>query len=810
MNVRLVTLAATLSLATAPAAAWVSVEHQAQGIIAYEYARAFMSPESRAQLAPYRDGGPGTSVVSTGSAEPDHCHSFWHSATSRAVGAACRGTELCNIRDGMAHSFLNSRTRTLYLVNTNENHFGAHTRRHWRFWHRVALTAAQRYQVTGSPMCERLAMGVESFALHYIQDRTASGHAWTQSTSEFRRGGDGEATKDWRRGCIHGQGFWLGVALRCAGGGLGGEPRAMGGDFWPSSGVGTWRSDEEFLGAPTAQFGQTRTAGSRAFLEIAQTMGCNTETAEPMSVEPTVYDDTWMSNLEMCRVVVGECCRGSFGSLGTLPTVTCNRCNSGPAIDPDNRHLTHAEIEAACPLGLVLDEEPSAAMMAVVEWVAVTTGFNRWVNILPPRMGGWSGTEVARTLWASPGAERIHPDADWNFNDVNSILDLAGCTSDMRAFGAPLRATTCAEWSCDENRVTYCLGDRPMIASCPTDPCGGYYTHTLLQGGRCVCPNVPMDGMCAVDNGESFANSPGVFPTSGDCGPGFCGDGACCRAGVCTGDDVEDEDTCPFDCAEEVCGDGFCHRGEECDRDCGPPGDYAGSFMCDEDGVVRTPVSPTCGNGRLDPGESCQLCPEDGTTGPAYPGADSCVSRGAMSGTYAQTGLMSLACENPPTCQTVSRGGWCTGLCDPDEGCVPSELAGSAPMCGGGGPSGRPPTAYFAPASGLYFQDCFGTMFDLCCLTCDGCPFVDVNLNGTGSSDPDGDPLTYRWSCPFSPCDFTTGARPRLRYYFGTSMPSCSLLTESVLVRLEVDDGTSTDTFDRLLPMTCDYRTTCF
>jgi len=780
-------LAALVVLLTAsPAAAWLGDEHAAQAERAYVVAIASSGVEGadRDRLREYLLGA--ASPVGIGAAAPDLCHSVWHSEVASAVGAACRpATDECEINPESTLLFPSVK----YVLRTNENHFGHHTQTHHHHWQQLARTAAQRWRRTRNPMCERLAIAFGSFALHYVQDHTATGHAWTQASSgfAFADAPRGEATKDINRACLHGQGFWTTVGLGCETYGLGGEPRRM---ATPLHDAGPFYSDDQFWEDPAepAQRQLTFDSTMGSIREITDLLACR----EPVPGDPR-WQQVWVSNLEMCRAVVAECCVARQEGARIAPE--CTDCEDRDGDDPANQDLQHEEIVAACPITAATLRRPIDRDDP--RWVEtdgrdgdrLTTGWLRLSEALP---GGDDGSEVARTLWAEPEAPNVHPDAVWNDLDHEDVLARAGC-GDLRAIGAPLRDTTCDAWPCPR-RVVFCHGERSIDAACPDDPCSTHATHTVLEGGRCVCPTTAGDGMCAVDAGESFATSPD------DCGPGYCGDGACCR--TCEGDRAEDEDTCPVDCAAEVCGDGYCHPGEACDRDCGPPHEYEG-FVCDDDGVVREPLEVTCGDGRLTPGESCQLCPRDGDTGPAYAGADACAGGPAE--------LVDHGCTNPPTCRTITDGGWCPGRCDPDEGCVPPGLP--EPECGGGpGPGpGGPPVAAIAPASGTYTQDCYGTSFDLCCLTCDGCPFVDVTLDGAGSTDPDGDPLSYAWSCPTASCDFTgTGPRPRLRYYFDTSMPSCSLLTESVRVRLEVSDGTSTDVVERLLPMTCDYRTTCF
>lgn len=644
-------LLACLTWPAATASAWLGPEHEAQGLSAFYYGLAFVPAAERARLAPYAAGG-SASTVAHGSAAPDHCHSFWHSTVPDRVGAACAEGPQCDIRGGVPHDFWGGSNfnRWRYVLGTNENHFGEHTETHWRFWHELALEAARRHRLTGAPQCERLAMGIESFALHYVEDRTAAGHGFTQSASGFAQGMAGEAAKDNRRGCLHGQDWGTRTTLGCAQTGLGAVGRAFGDAFWPASGVGDWTSDDGWLSRPPAQFFETTRRGAgRALGEVMAALTCGAPPAEPIA-------PTFVSNLEMCRVVLGECCRGQSG-----PAATCDRCENGEngagAADPQNRHLSHGEVIEACPFDRVLDDAPTAADPG--EWIAITEDRNVWVRLALPA-GTESTTTVARTLWRAPGGpEPVHPDA--RFATTAAILDLAGCRDGL-GLGAPLRDDTCGEWPCDRRPVIFCTGTRAPDA-CATDPCARWYHHTALDAtGRCACPNVHGDGLCALERGETFRDG------AGDCGPAYCGDGYCDAAAT------EDVTTCPHDCAAVVCGDAFCHPEETaaaCPADCGPPAAFDDdAFQCGDAGIERAALSPTCGDGLLERGESCQTCPGDGATGPAYLGNEACTDASA---TYPSTGFTSHACTTPP-CLETSRGGWCTGFCDPDEGCVPPSL----------------------------------------------------------------------------------------------------------------------------------------
>lgn len=676
---------AALAVLPATAHAWGSEEHRFQGEESFRLGVLESTAPRREMnrlLEQYRY------TVGLAAEVPDFCHSYWHSPVPQRASVACHShfpnlAEDCAIREGVPSGAGGASAATGYVLSTNENHFGDHTYAHWRHWHALALEAAMRYRVTGNRMCERLATSIDGFGLHYAQDRTASGHAWTQNSSGFLpRPGLAEAFKDIRRTCIHSQHFHLVEGLlaigleigtqalelsQCATPGIGEMNTRMGDALWFA---GEWQNDDRYFEGVSLQREYTDHEMLDSVREIVDTMQCG-----PLSGGTFAPRPSFVSNLHFCRAVLQECCYGdTFGVL-------CERCADGAV------GVTGSRIREHCPytdLGL--------GFVPVDEY-QVRVGI-RVVQLDDP---GWAAelTTASRSLWAGGGG--VHPDAAWDAAGAQ-ILDRAGCGMTM-APGAPHRTATCDDWPCDFRPVVYCDDTRPVDMLCG-EPCGKWLLHTDLVDGECHCPDVVGDGVCATERGESFLSS-------SDCGPRYCGDGYCDL-------EDEDEDTCPADCLEQREGDGFCALDDRPDShpvDCGAPSPRHG-FPCeDHDGgfrVIREQREQACGPGR---GYSCQICPE--ATPPAnldYRGTEqahwpndaeglpqSCLTREDR---YLARFFSSHECENMP-CVTIEDGGWCDGVCDPsreptNEGCIPRDFMAS----GMGGPT----LPFSDPAEGATFE----------------------------------------------------------------------------------------------------------
>ncbi|MBK8256408.1 MAG: hypothetical protein IPK82_27535 [Polyangiaceae bacterium] len=60
----------------------------------------------------------------------------------------------------------------------NNNHFGGFAYSSWHYYHQIAKIAAQKYAASCTPGCDAAAFAIEGWALHYLADTFASGHAW--------------------------------------------------------------------------------------------------------------------------------------------------------------------------------------------------------------------------------------------------------------------------------------------------------------------------------------------------------------------------------------------------------------------------------------------------------------------------------------------------------------------------------------------------------------------------------------------------------------------------------------------------------
>lgn len=139
----------------------------------------------------------------------------------------------------------------------------------------------------------------------------------------------------------------------------------------------------------------------------------------------------------------------------------------------------------------------------------------------------------------------------------------------------------------------------------PPPVCGD---GTVEGGEECDPPGNGCSAQCEWICGDGVAHPPlepcdsGGIDTAGcdsDCTPVECGDGHTNTAAGETCDDGGDSANCDGDCTGVSCGDGYINEaaGEECD----PPGPN-----CD----ASCHRIPMCGDGVIDPGESC----DDGNT----------------------------------------------------------------------------------------------------------------------------------------------------------------------------------------------------
>lgn len=70
----------------------------------------------------------------------------------------------------------------------NNNHFGDFARTQYNYYHEMAMEAAQRFRVSGTERCRKVAYTLEGWGQHYLTDSTASGHAWNPPGRYFDGG----------------------------------------------------------------------------------------------------------------------------------------------------------------------------------------------------------------------------------------------------------------------------------------------------------------------------------------------------------------------------------------------------------------------------------------------------------------------------------------------------------------------------------------------------------------------------------------------------------------------------------------------
>jgi hypothetical protein len=66
----------------------------------------------------------------------------------------------------------------LDVYRVNNSHFGDFARNHFQYYHGLALEAARRWRATRHASCHDAIYTLEAWALHYLTDSTALGHAW--------------------------------------------------------------------------------------------------------------------------------------------------------------------------------------------------------------------------------------------------------------------------------------------------------------------------------------------------------------------------------------------------------------------------------------------------------------------------------------------------------------------------------------------------------------------------------------------------------------------------------------------------------
>jgi hypothetical protein len=474
-------------------------------------------------------------------AEPDYCHSFWYSKIGIQLNPTnAAGRQNCAIEYGqplpkapssnafgipLTNNYDDSLHYLLYVLMTNANHFGGNTETHFLAYHTLALQAAQLRADLGkfytkapssevtSPnpllnVCVQDAVGIEGYALHYLTDRAAGGHAWnapphySKTDSNLQAGGA-------MRSCFHGQALSTRVAGTTKGfdcvdspllgnsgnpvrQGLGDSPRAFGGMYWAGGGTG-WVSDDSFFTgqpakglppAPSSQSVATRSPAVQAFTAVLQTLNGQSQGAFPWS-------DTFVSNRDFCKVMLSECCRSaSVGSIGT-----CSACA------PD---ISDSTIKQHCTVGTV-----QSAPVSGTEWVTLEP--NHYVPKLNPllyaqlTLSSDDGTDAAQSISSSTG--NVHEDAQWD--QSNSLVAMLGCAKfDMNDTTLPLVPTGSSGVN-----VSVTLQGNPVF------PVTLHWrANTDASEGPVCTPSDDIPGLCSPQDLTINTNPAGASATASDGG----------------------------------------------------------------------------------------------------------------------------------------------------------------------------------------------------------------------------------------------------------------------------------------------------
>jgi len=448
----LVLCASAAVLVPSSARAWDGAEHTMFGQTALKQACASVSDSTDACADAHYDY---TTLSGKALAEPDHCHSFWFSATGISLNSS-DSRKTCDIEFGTPNvssaagtlpaalqsisSGLAALDESAYVLMTNANHFGDNTEAHWTLYHQIALKAAKlraklttAYATPPSNMtvtvpnpllqtCTEDAVAIEAFSLHYLTDRAAGGHAWNAEpvytgwtplqTAGVRTCFHGQPTKTLLGtsatgfSCVDTAALGLGTPVYQ---GLGQTGRSFGGAFWDATKPGTWWSDGDYVAhnsGGSAQASAVLNPAEASFEELLTTLNGGSAS------DPT-WTSTFVANQDFCTVALSECCRsGSSSGIGT-----CSSCS------PD---ITDAYLKANCPVDKVQSGSVSGPGWLPLAHGGILGSARVYYAHLNLSGSAASGTNVAQdSAHHHGGPSNVNPDATWDQN--HDIVTLLGC-----------------------------------------------------------------------------------------------------------------------------------------------------------------------------------------------------------------------------------------------------------------------------------------------------------------------------------------------------------------------------------------------